>query len=92
MTPEVIARIAEQIHAPMPAARATYDGRPGHPVLIKRQLFSAIGGLEGDRGARDLLRDVGAAAIECGHLASALDVDTRLDLESAEGEIRAGAR
>lgn len=86
ITPQVIAAVVELGEGGAPAARATYDGAPGHPVLIKRELFAEIAELRGDSGARDLLELVGARTLECGHLASADDVDTREDLE------RIGAR
>jgi CTP:molybdopterin cytidylyltransferase MocA len=38
-----------------PLARATYGGRPGHPVLIGRTLWAELAGARGDRGARGLL-------------------------------------
>lgn len=33
------------------------EGRPGHPVLFGRRFFESLAALEGDRGARDILRD-----------------------------------
>lgn len=83
ITPQVIAAIVDQVDAPAPAARAAYDGRPGHPVLIKRQLYGAIAELRGDAGARDLLADAGARSVECAHLCRGDDVDTTEDLEAA---------
>jgi CTP:molybdopterin cytidylyltransferase MocA len=83
ITPEVIARFVDE-EAP---ARATYDGHPGHPVALGPRELSAIAGLSGDRGARDLL--AGARMIECGHLCSGSDVDTPRDLEAIRREARA---
>ena len=60
ITPQVVARFVDE-RAP---ARATYDGRPGHPVALARKQLAAVRTLTGDRGARDLL--VGARMIECG--------------------------
>jgi molybdenum cofactor cytidylyltransferase len=34
-------------------------GRPGHPVLFGRRFFESLAALEGDRGARDILREAG---------------------------------
>jgi molybdenum cofactor cytidylyltransferase len=83
ITPRAIAAIVDQIDSGAPAARATYEGRPGHPVLIKRELFDAVRSLRGDSGARDLLADAGVRELECGHLCRADDVDTPADLEAA---------
>lgn len=74
LTPAVIARL---LAAPAPA-RATYDGRPGHPVVLGPAQLAAVPSLRGDQGARILLRD--AALVECGDLASGVDVDTAGDL------------
>lgn len=35
--------------------RATYDGEPGHPVLLARGVWAAAARVRGDRGARQLL-------------------------------------
>jgi len=83
ITPQVIAAIVDRIEGRAPAARATYAGRPGHPVLIKRQLFAAVEELRGDAGARDLLAAAGVRSVECGHLCPPDDVDTQDDLEAA---------
>jgi molybdenum cofactor cytidylyltransferase len=85
ITPEVIAAVLDRIDSPAPSARATYAGRPGHPVLVKRELFGDLGALEGDSGARGLLELAGVARVECGHLASDQDVDTRAALDAIEG-------
>jgi molybdenum cofactor cytidylyltransferase len=85
ITPQVIAAVIGRIDGPAPAARATYDGRPGHPVLIKRELFAEVLELEGDAGAGDLLELAGVAKVECGRLASDHDVDTRDDLLAIGG-------
>jgi molybdenum cofactor cytidylyltransferase len=81
--PELIARFIEE----PPGTRATYDGRPGHPVVLGPVQMRAIARLHGDRGARELLR--GGATIECGRLSSARDVDTPEDLEAIRHEARA---
>jgi molybdenum cofactor cytidylyltransferase len=83
ITPQVIARFVDE-QAP---ARATYDGRPGHPVSLARQQLAAVPELSGDHGARELL--VNARRIECGHLCSGRDVDTPEDLEAIRSEARA---
>ena len=83
MTSELIARFLGE----PPGARAVYDGRPGHPVVLGPVQMRAIGGLHGDWGARGLLH--GGKTIECGQLRSALDVDTPEDLEAIRHEARA---
>jgi molybdenum cofactor cytidylyltransferase len=87
VTPQVIAAVCDHLDAREPAARATYDGRPGHPVLIKRELYGELAELRGDAGARDLLAAAGVRGIECGHLCRPDDVDTRDDLSAIRGTI-----
>lgn len=40
-----------------PIVQATYSGRPGHPVLFDRSLWADLEAIEGDKGARDLLKN-----------------------------------
>ena len=58
-------------------ARAAYDGKPGHPVLLPRQHWAAVRrSASGDHGAREFLRsrdDV--LLVECGDLATGRDHD-----------------
>ena len=59
-------------------ARAAYDGVPGHPVLIGRDHWpGVIDTATGDRGARDYLATHDVALVECGDLATGVDVDSR---------------
>ena len=78
VTADVVRRIIRQAPPGTSAlARATYRGRPGHPVLIGRDhLKSIMVGLAGDSGARDYLEERGARRVECGDLASGQDYDT----------------
>ena len=62
-----------------PLARAVYDGRPGHPVLIRSAHWAGIAAsVSGDQGARDYLEAHGVADIECGDLWSGRDIDAPL--------------
>jgi molybdenum cofactor cytidylyltransferase len=72
------ARLAREDPAGLPV-RATYGGRPGHPVVLGRVELDALRDARGDEGARGLLR--GARTIESGHLCSGRDIDTPDDLE-----------
>jgi CTP:molybdopterin cytidylyltransferase MocA len=67
-------------------ARASYDGAPGHPVLIGRDHWEGVvESARGDRGARDYLRAHPPLLVECGDLATGRDMDT-------PEEMRAGLR
>jgi CTP:molybdopterin cytidylyltransferase MocA len=56
-------------------------------VVLGPEQIAALESLDGDRGARDLLR--GGPVIEVGHLCSGRDVDTPEDLEAIRDEVRA---
>ena len=62
------------------AVRATYDGAPGHPVLLRRPLLERAGELRGDSGFRDLLEHATVREVEIGALADPADIDTREEL------------
>lgn len=81
-----IAAVLERLDGPEPAARATYDGAPGHPVAVKSELYDELAALAGDDGARDLLARAGVATVDCADLADGRDVDTPADLEALGGE------
>jgi len=78
VTAEVVRRIIQEAPPSTASlARASYRGRPGHPVLIGRDhLESIMVGLTGDSGAKDYLAEHGAHSVECGDLASGQDQDT----------------
>lgn len=81
-TPDVGADVMRRVLAaagPSGLARAVYDGRPGHPVVIARRHWAELdASLAGDEGARSFLagRD-DVAVVECGDLATGRDVDHR---------------
>jgi nicotine blue oxidoreductase len=58
-------------------ARATYGGRPGHPVVIARRHWAALSqALHGDEGARAFLKDSdGVVSVDCSDLATGADID-----------------
>lgn len=66
--------------------RATYDGRPGHPVLLGRAHWAAIAEqVAGDRGALEYLAAHGVVQVECGDLFDGRDVDRRDDPQGVPG-------
>ena len=81
-TPDVGADVvARVLHAAATSglARATYEGRPGHPVVVARKHWLTLTEtLHADEGARRFLagRD-DVVAVECGDLATGHDVDVR---------------
>ncbi|SEC43386.1 nicotine blue oxidoreductase [Nocardioides exalbidus] len=74
----VVARLAGAVSGRGDLVRASYDGVPGHPVVLGRDHWSGVvEGATGDRGARDYLATHDVALVECGDLATGADVDTR---------------
>lgn len=74
--------------------RATYGGRPGHPVLLGHDHWAGVVTVAGgDRGARDYLAAHRHLTCECGDLATGRDVDHPDDLQRAPtGRVRGGRR
>jgi molybdenum cofactor cytidylyltransferase len=83
VTPQVIAGAVDHLSGRWDAVRTLYGGAPGHPVVLGRRVLDAVGGLRGDRGARDLLRAFRVREWEAGHLCDPADIDTREQLEVA---------
>jgi len=74
--PDVVRRLLDRPLERATLARATYDGRPGHPVLIGADhVAGIIASATGDRGARDYLAAHPHDEVECGDLATGVDVD-----------------
>jgi len=72
----VVRRVLAEPATPATLRRAAYDGVPGHPVLIGAGHWAAIAASAvGDRGARGYLTGQEVELVECGDLATGLDVD-----------------
>ncbi|MDZ8276440.1 nucleotidyltransferase family protein [Microbacterium aquimaris] len=78
--PSAVRRVVAAADADLSTAlvQATYDGAPGHPVLIGAEHAPALAeSVAGDDGARLYLRTHGVIRVECGDLWSGADIDTR---------------
>lgn len=79
---EVLRRVLAAAEGAGSLVRATYDGRPGHPVLIGRDHWAGVAAsARGDHGARDYLAAHAHVSCECGDLATGRDVDHPEDLD-----------
>lgn len=79
VTAQVCRRVLGAASGPASLARATYDGQPGHPVLLGRDHWrGVVQTARGDVGARDYLAEHDAVSVECGDLATGRDRDTPL--------------
>lgn len=80
--PDVGADVVRRLLDPTPGRatlrRASYDGRVGHPVVIGRDHWVGVAAeTSGDQGARGYLATHEVDLVECGDLASGVDVDSR---------------
>jgi CTP:molybdopterin cytidylyltransferase MocA len=77
---EVVRRVLDAARASTSGlARAHYNGRPGHPVVIAREHWpQLLAALRGDEGARPFLSErADVIAVDCADLATGQDIDTR---------------
>jgi CTP:molybdopterin cytidylyltransferase MocA len=76
VTADVVRRVLAAAAGPATLARASYDGVPGHPVLLGHDHWAPVAATAtGDHGARDHLRAHAVELVECGDLATGRDVD-----------------
>ncbi len=66
------------------AVRATYDGRPGHPVLLEHSQIAELRDITGDVGARNVIQR-GLREVACDDLGGGEDVDTPDQLAGLRG-------
>ena len=79
LTAAVVRRVLSEREGDEALARASYHGRPGHPVVLGRAHWAAVtGSATADAGARDYLASHDTVLVECGDLASGVDVDSRV--------------
>lgn len=72
---DVISRVIQRADGPM--TRAVFGGRPGHPVVIARtEVTPLLAALTDARGAAAYFDRRPTVRVECGDLATGLDVDT----------------
>lgn len=82
-SPTVTEAVIRRLLGAPAGSRAVYHGRPGHPVVLGPEQLERIATLAGDVGARGLLTD--GALIECGDLATGIDIDTVADISELSG-------
>lgn len=80
VTAAAVRRLAERAGADA-LARATYDGAPGHPVLIGRAHWDGVRAeAVGDEGARPYLLRREVVGVPCADIADGADADRPEDL------------
>lgn len=56
LTTEDLQQVRAAHHAPFITRGASISGQPGHPVIFPKRCFAALAGLQGDEGARSVLK------------------------------------
>lgn len=79
-----IKRVLASRRADKQAVRATYSGKPGHPVVLEASLFDPVMATRGDRGARSILDRQDTLEIPCEDIADPIDVDRPADLNAVK--------
>ncbi len=79
----VLESLAQAVRAGAPAAAPSFDGRRGHPVVIGPELAPQLRRLQGDEGARAILKQLGdrLALVEAPNDGVLFDVDQPSDLD-----------
>ncbi len=78
VTADVVRRVVAAGAEPTALRRASFEGRPGHPVLLGRDHWDGVlAESAGDEGARSYLATRVVDLVECGDLATGHDVDSR---------------
>ncbi|MDR1711193.1 MAG: XdhC family protein [Propionibacteriaceae bacterium] len=77
LTVAAVRRVLAAYSSPTSLARASYEGNPGHPVLIgAHHIGRILPTLSGDRGAGPYLAANHAMLVECADVADGTDIDT----------------
>lgn len=85
LTPAVYQRMTELFQKKtLPLIVASFDGQARNPVLLSRQLWETAIKIKGDVGLSIFARSNGVKTIDCGDIASVLDVDKPADLIAIE--------
>jgi molybdenum cofactor cytidylyltransferase/nicotine blue oxidoreductase len=87
--PDAYRRLASAYRGGATLAVATYGGRRGNPVLLARPLWEEARRLDGDVGARALMKHHDVAEVDCTDTGDPSDVDTLDDLREAERRLEA---
>lgn len=81
--PDVVSRVLERADDSL--ARAVFDGRPGHPVVVaKKHRAQLAASLRDEDGAGPYLRRHGVLLVECGDLARGHDMDVPADRQDRQ--------
>lgn len=84
---------ASEPEAELPvAARASFQGTPGHPVIIHRDLFPELTRLQGDEGARRIIKHHPSITVPFADAGVIADVDRWSDYKAMAREAESGGQ
>ena len=72
--------------AELDAVVPVHAGRRGNPALLGRNHFAAASALQGDEGARGMLRQARLHEVEIEDVGTVLDIDDPASLSSAQAK------
>jgi molybdenum cofactor cytidylyltransferase len=87
--PDAYRRLAAAYRGGATLAVATYGRRRGNPVVLGRSIWAEARRLDGDVGARALMKDHDVDEVDCTDTGDPNDVDTLDDLREAERRLEA---
>ena len=82
VTPATLRALLDALAAGAAIAAPTYDGRRGNPVAFSATHLPALLALQGDQGARGLLRTADVTEVAVGDSGILRDIDTPADLHA----------
>jgi CTP:molybdopterin cytidylyltransferase MocA len=88
---EAIRRVLAARRPETVAVRATYHGRPGHPVVLERAVWDAVRAQSGDQGAARALSGRAVCLVACDDAGSDVDIDTPAALAGRSADVPIGA-
>ncbi|MGE5635781.1 MAG: NTP transferase domain-containing protein [Nocardioidaceae bacterium] len=80
-TPDVVRRLLAA-RGRSAAVRASYLGRPAHPLLLEQELIARLRDATGDRGARNVIASSNALDVPCDDLVGDLGDELAGDLDA----------
>jgi molybdenum cofactor cytidylyltransferase len=87
VTSPLLRSLVEAISEQTPIAACRYEGMAGAPCAFHRSVFPELMKLEGDRGARDIIRDPSRAVRLVEFEGGAVDVDEPEDVERLRSSV-----
>ena len=80
---DTVQQVVEQLELGADIVVPVYRGRPGHPVGFAQRHFAALMALQGDTGARHLLREFPVLELALDDPGAVLDIDYVSDLRGS---------